>query len=553
MLVLIPSLHKADADPKAVPDQNVVVRLAHVFQANDQPFAVVTTNFLPNLRAILHHVGLTGVPQWNVFDAILGVTVTAGTPLQFNDLALPANVEPYPHGNTISVFKDEQVIMRVHTYGVMHIASIDTLQANGQVGQTATYDDRGFLTQRVSFAPDGKTPTTTTWFNERGQTVLTQDASGAVVIAASQRARFAQAEYPDMLTVVGEFMTQWLTKQATMPVGIARLDPAFMPVRQLLQGFPRILFLTEHGEATNWPLAQQLFPTDELVFPTTMDQQLFKTVADNDPAYSPALVAQAHVVNFYPTSLSLGDSNAMAELVTYWHVGDLPLQDAQDLTGKLVEMMQRDRDKVLVAETNDSDEAENLQGIAQAKVGELYGVDFASTEFTEIATYLTAKLGGKYIMNAEATGQALKNLPVWADYSAAFLLLQRLSIAGIGDVKPKDRAAAFMGARVVLDTNSLPGTQLQVDAISIGVPQLVRYDNEFVIAGKTGRVITDLSQIPAALHYYLDELHHWNAALVEDIDLIEANAPAQIMAKWKEVIANGQEETTTITGDPDLD
>lgn len=66
--------------------------LISLLDSGDKPVKLLVLNFLPNLRYILHVNGLTNLPFWNIWDAILGIERTDGMPLGPESLEIPNDV-----------------------------------------------------------------------------------------------------------------------------------------------------------------------------------------------------------------------------------------------------------------------------------------------------------------------------------------------------------------------------------------------------------------------------------------------------------------------------
>ena len=90
--------------------------------------------------------------------------------------------------------------------------------------------------------------------------------------------------------------------------------------------------------------------------------------------------------------------------------------------------------------------------------------------------------------------------------------------------------------RVLLDLRKVPELYLQITAISIGIPQIVRTRTEFVEHGRNGFVLKQIKNLPKVLNYYLDGMSGWNQARVCSYELVREYTTEQLLDKWGEVL-----------------
>ena len=90
--------------------------------------------------------------------------------------------------------------------------------------------------------------------------------------------------------------------------------------------------------------------------------------------------------------------------------------------------------------------------------------------------------------------------------------------------------------RLVIDMRNLTEVYLRINAISVGIPQIVRQKTQFVEHGKNGFVIQDMDQIPELLDFYLGSLTNWNEAMVHSYEVGKKYTTDVLLREWKEVI-----------------
>ncbi len=90
--------------------------------------------------------------------------------------------------------------------------------------------------------------------------------------------------------------------------------------------------------------------------------------------------------------------------------------------------------------------------------------------------------------------------------------------------------------RVILDLRPMPELYLQVTAISLGVPQIVLRETQFVEDGNNGFVLQDISDAGDKISYYLDNLSNWNEAVINSYELGRKFTTQVLINRWKEVL-----------------
>ena len=90
--------------------------------------------------------------------------------------------------------------------------------------------------------------------------------------------------------------------------------------------------------------------------------------------------------------------------------------------------------------------------------------------------------------------------------------------------------------RIVVDLQAIPDQFLQIAAMSMGIPQITVRETDYMVDGKNGILIQDLSDLPDALHYYLSSIAHVNQAQIASYELGSQFTTRQLVQSWKEVI-----------------
>ena len=90
--------------------------------------------------------------------------------------------------------------------------------------------------------------------------------------------------------------------------------------------------------------------------------------------------------------------------------------------------------------------------------------------------------------------------------------------------------------RILVDMRNIPELYLQISALSVAIPQLVRTKTQFVEEGENGFVIKRVQDLPEYLDFYLFSMSNWNDAKVCSYELGKKYTTRVLLDKWKEVI-----------------
>lgn len=89
---------------------------------------------------------------------------------------------------------------------------------------------------------------------------------------------------------------------------------------------------------------------------------------------------------------------------------------------------------------------------------------------------------------------------------------------------------------LLLELRDVPEQYLQINAISFGIPQIVRKKTDFVEHNGNGIVIEGLEELPDAMNYYLEELKHWNKARIYSYRISRKYTTGRLLEMWGEVM-----------------
>ena len=102
--------------------------------------------------------------------------------------------------------------------------------------------------------------------------------------------------------------------------------------------------------------------------------------------------------------------------------------------------------------------------------------------------------------------------------------------------------------RLLVDLAETPDLFLQISCVSMGVPQILRTDTQYMHPGKNGRINRNPARLEDDLRYYLESLSNWNQAAIQSYELGKTHTAQYLIDQWKGVIANIGSSTSIAAG-----
>lgn len=534
------------ADARAMPNDNFV-RLAQLSRDTDLPLMVLLFQEAPGLRYQLNFNGLFGIPWWSAFDAIQGITLPVGLPFDQADIIIPQGSELVYNGDSILVVQGSQHLGTIHRRSDVGVWDVwwDMAEQGHRIDQ---YDDRGFLSTRTWYDHNNQV-VKKEWLDMAGQWVLRQ--TDHITVAPRDQDRFNQTEYPNITSVVGEYINRFLSSQSEKNtlVGLAN-DQSVTFTPFIPQNTIQHYFVTSLQDDA----LTKLVPTTASVIANTSilaDQvhARLKEIPGGDRV-------SVRVIPPFSTTLQLGRSNEVAAVIAYWHVNGLADTKADVMFSDFLELLKQDEDKALIVDADSDAQSNHFQQTALVYAARESDVPLDSALFARIraivngdeppaqepphkAPEVTTAMEQAAVEEAKAVEKKEKEKKKKEDdlISSVQAFLDRITYQVRADYEQV--VQDFATVRVLVDLGNEPDLFMQIAAISAGIPQINHVRTGYVTDHKNGLIIDQLSTLPEALTYYLDSLHHWNLALVVNAQLIDQYSEEHTQALWQEVFTNG--------------
>ena len=480
------------------------------------PYRILLLSHAPNFRHFLHRQGVYHAPYWSCFDAIQGIQRTKAVVLSFHNLKWPEGIEFIYSNFVLMAMLDGQLYARAEFGEDGNLIRID-LYKDGVLHRKNVYDDRGFVSVTIRY--------------EKGQEVwqdyLGEDGIWRIRVYAADGHVEINEKSPRYLLHCGQ-QEKW--QQYTRN----RYDSLQEILEEVLQAY---LALTE----------------PEALFCMGMYEL-------HTPMLERALRDRKKILSFYENRFPAGK---IPEIMNLLQDADYIVVDSEENLRKILGCSEGLLTRIREISPYDSrvDHGISTQLNVQKILVPVDGIE------EEVLDRLILQLGAYLRENENARVHWFTRK---ADYDIETRLLENtrrtLHRAGLPEgwaAKSGETAVAeneleekpvpvkfyveqcvdelsvskcIREQRILVDLRKEREIYLQIAAVSVGIPQIVRKKTKYVEHGKNGFLLQNLSELDHCLEYYLDGMKHWNEAHIHSRELGEQNSTKVLIQEWKEVI-----------------
>lgn len=491
------------------------------------PYQILLLSFAPNFRHFLHRQGVYHAPYWSCFDAIQCVRRKRARVLSFHDLAWPAGVE-FIYSMFVIV-----AMLRGEKYAQIEFGEdgnpirIDIYQ-NGKLGRCNLYDDRGFVSSSIIYK-EGRPiyqdyfMENGVWkmrcFEEDGHVEVNPKCPGYLLQYGDQEyeRQFSQKSYPGMGHVIQEVFTAYLQLTSRKDIFCVAMHERHIPIiRQALEKKKRILsFFGNRYSVREHPESIDVIEgADYIIVDSRQNRERLRRE-------SAGLVRKITDITPFDSRVDFGISQQLHVRKIMVPVDGLREEVFRDLIRSLGEYLKENERARIHLFTRKADWDRRQRLLEQTR-----------TALRE------AGLEQGWAAEEERKGKTENNLDQEEEVPVKFFVEQCVDELAV--------SKCMREQRVMVELRDTLEVYLQIMAISIGIPQIVSKETEFVEHGKNGFVLKRMEELKDILAYYLDGLLNWNKAVVYSYELGKKYTTGKLLEKWKEVIgAVGQNSRTT--------
>ena len=493
------------------------------------PFQIMLLSFAPNFRHFLHRQSVYHAPYWSCFDAIQEIKRNQVRMLSFHNLNWPEHIEfVYTPFVVVAMLRGEKYAQIEFGEDGNPIEIV--MYQNGQIQRRNIYDDRGFVSSTIIY--ENAIPLYQDYLTEKGIWKLRHFLNdGHVEInpktptyllkyaGEEHHKNFSKLSYPAMEAVIYEVLSSYvqLTREEDLfCVAMHSLHAELL--KEALKGRKRILSFFENRYDVEMHLddVEMIKNADYIITDSQENIHKIQVVMGND-------LRNITDITPFDSRADFGISqqlNVQKILVPVDGLGDARFEELIQALGAYLPTNENarihlftryaeyDRKRIILERTREC--------LAKAGMEE----DWATEE----------SIGGVAENNLDETDA----VPV------RFFVEQCVDELSV--------SKCMREQRLIVDMRTRSELYLRITGISVGIPQIVHAETQFVEHGQNGFVLKDMSQLSEAMSYYLDSLKNWNEAMVYSSELGKKYTTRVLIDEWKEVIDFVGRNSSTTTG-----
>lgn len=498
------------------------------YRSGSYPCQILLPGYAPNFRHFLHRQGVFHAPYWSCFDAIQEVRRKKAVPLSFYNMKWPSGTE------FVYTMFAVVVLCRGEKYAQIEFGEdgnpiqID-LYEKGMLCRRNLYDDRGFLSGTILFR-ENETPFRQDYLMENGvwklrhyledghveinprcPEYLLSDGNGG------GKRRFLELYYEQMEQVIQEVFSSYvsLTREQDL-FCLAMHDRHTKLMRHVLKGKRTILSFYEnrYRYEEHVDCLGLLESAGYVVMDSRENLKKIRRVMGS-------LMKKSKSIPPFDTRVDPGISQQLEVQKILVPVDGLEPKLFGRLVQALDEYLGTNDNAVVCLFTRRADYSRSRQLLEQA-----YGYLEASNPDRG----RDRQRPEMFVSENEADSSGPE-----AERFVVEQCVDELSVS-----------RCMREQRILVELRKQPELYLQVMAVSVGIPQIVRTRTQFVQPGKNGMVLENINGLPEALAYYLESLKNWNAAMIASYGIGKKYTTGALLEQWREVINSfGQDSNLT--------
>lgn len=474
-----------------------------MFTVNKVPSCLLILNYFPTLRSFLHRQEIYHVPYINVFDQLQGIKTDFRRKISFRDLNWDKNVDFRYTLFNVWAYKNDEVIAYIEFSYEGNLELISWLNS-GEKEKDYLFDDRGFLSSIRYYNGNGEV-----WyqdyFNVAGQRQFREYFNGkGIVVFEGANYSFEKQKYANL----DELITEWVFKfkqqlsiKDTVVVTGNEIHNNFFIGNNLAKLV--ISFFNQRYDLANPALKSLLAHADLAVVATHQDADRLK-----------ALQSKTAILEMAPfdSRLKIGKSQQTANLKLLYWLGN---QTDSEILASLPQLffLLEEFPNLILTFASYHDE--------KARISQL------------VNGYLKNK--GKELEYSYRLGEESKERI--DDLGEENHLVQRV-INFLEVTSEQSLLKELEFTRLIVDLSSEPDLFLQIAGISAGIPQIDLYSSPYLEHQKNGLLISDVTELKAAVEYYFKGLKNWNRAMMYAVNKITEYTSGKLVEKWKELLGD---------------
>ncbi|MDR0199067.1 MAG: accessory Sec system protein Asp1 [Streptococcaceae bacterium] len=527
MIYLIPNWQQND-DLHA----NRMLHIVKLFEESQMPATLLLPHLIPFSRYQAQDYHFNGT-QVRLFDLLQNIMLQEGAPLTLKDMGFDAPEMAFIYSfEGVLILQNDQKIAQASYNAYGHISHVKRFVEEGFL--VDVLDDRGFVSYRDYQDTRGET-FQRDYFNELGEITLQekmQDKVSRFYVTEKGNSKLTSKDGASLESLLAEAIFHATEEKASL---LFEASPSLLGVAEYFRTSNRVYtILAGNRDLRKEPaseVAQLLYHPLTLITDSFDKQDEILAARKN---LSLKNQSDIFVIPMYQTTLSLGNSNSVFQQWIYLRLGNLS-PFAKKSCSLLFEKVFETENDSLIFEVSSEQNKKMLENVHRKWVDERFGIDSHSEDYLKVAHFLRAKADKQLFEHEEKAMTTLKKSPQWQELVAAYKVYQRLSYRV--SPHPLQIVEDFRKVRLFVDTTEGKDFQSQAQAVSAGLPMLLRDNSYFLVPGVNGDVVNTEEELLSRVNAYLENLDLWNKSLVQNVELIELYSTQSIAEIWKEVLS----------------
>ena len=477
-----------------------------IFRQAGENVGLTNLAFTPGMRRLLLSEGLPETRIWSAFDDMQGISLTECANISFRDLNWPKGIEWVYSPFLLWGYLGEELAVRIEFGQDGEMIETD-LYENGQVALHYEWDDRGFVS-RVTCHREGKAQYRD-YLDPAGIIQFREDLhDGQVGVSSIATHRFHHARYASIGDMVAEVLEKRMSRFGNEDIIIVssnrRHNELFLKGKR--NNKVLLSFTGKELDPDDPQMRRCLQRADGICCDSQWNtERLLRSC----PELSKKLLTEPPV----DARLELGISSERKEEFLFLPTDGVPdaiLARCLDLMETVLE--KNENAVVVIAASSYRRSPKQTEAQLRERVSRLSSIRLPAE---------AEDLGENRVLAENEDEEPPRTvLATFADTAELETLL-------------KD-------ARLLLELAAEPSERLQIMGIGMGIPQILVSASRYVDHLQDGYVVNSLDELPEAIAYYLDDLNHWNEAVLCCAQKVDRYSGENIVRRLKQ-LAGGME------------
>jgi len=509
--------------PKEHSEFDETVKQVQLFNRRQiMPFNILLLSFAPNFRHFLHRQSVFHAPYWSCFDAMCGITSRSVAVFSMNDILWPEDVEFIHSPFCVLVRRKGALFAQVEFGEDGNMIRVDQYR-DGRISRRSLFDDRGFISCCI-FYEDGL-PKTEEYYNEQKVWKLRRNLTDGHVEVnpkdcfyvmkqgrEERRVRYKKMSYRSLEEVISEVLGSFLLETEPSDIFCAASDRLHNALLYSLLGKRKLILTFFAGRL----MPETLKEAEQSAAEALLSSAAY-IVADSPDSVRRIQEAAGkkydHITDItpYDTRVDFGISTQLSVQEILVPADRIRDELFGELVPVLAEYMQKNKDARvhLFTRLADYNRRERLLE-AVRRILQDAGYD------PDIAREVREGMQDNGLQKEEPDAPVLFFVDQCVDEMAVSRCLKEV--------------------RIIVDPSEEPDLFLQISAVSMGIPQIGRTENQYLVHGENGMIVRRPSELPEVLAYYLENLSSWNSAMIASYEIGKKYTTDQLVTKWRGVL-----------------